>query len=176
MALDDWIAGPLASVASVATHPTGGEAINQLALLGVHVRLDGAQLKAGPPAALTDEARAIIRANREPILWALTGFQDARNAPDAPERHPPARNAAGASVAAEATVSAAPCPSPMHGPECSGCAKLSMREEPQDGTRRRFFWRCSAGHRILELHRLGGLVLVAPEDCREHEPWKPGTT
>lgn len=167
----------------------GTEALSELALLGVRVSLAGQDLMAGPRHALTDRAREIIRANRGAMILALTGFPDAYNVRSGrgqAEHHHRPHDAAGAAERAQAgdpevpSRSAddftAPRPSPLEGPECSGCAHLTMREEPEQGTRRRFFWRCSVDHQILELRRYGASVIVAPPDCTEYEPWKPGTT
>lgn len=105
-----------------------------------------------------------------------TEAQEPPGAQEVAERHVDAFAAAGASVAAEACTSNAPRASPLEGPECAGCDRLRMREEPQGpGSRRRFFWRCGAGHEILELRRFGGRILVAPTSCAEFKPWQQRT-
>lgn len=157
---------------------TGAGVLNELALLGVRVWIKGEDLMAGPPSALTPEARALIRQNREVLRWAVQGFEsayDARSAAEGPEHHLGTGNAACAPVAAAADISSAPRPSCLSGPECTGCARLRMREEPQEGTRRRFFWRCDAGHAVAELRRYGGTIITAPPECTDYEQWAPGT-
>jgi hypothetical protein len=146
---------------------TGTEAINALALLGVRIYLAaGDELRAGPRHALTDQARRIIVENREPIAWALAGFPEARSWPgteEAPEDRPRPDDAAGTVRAATAGNS-----------RCAGCARLRMREEPRERTRRRWWWTCSEGFAPLEIAQLGGLVLAAPPECDRFEPWQPG--
>lgn len=77
-----------------------------------------------------------------------------------------------------ATAPAVPATSPLSGYDCNGCDRLEMKEEPQPGTRRRFYWRCRRGHELLEGRNYGSRITLAPPECEEagdFTPWKAGT-
>jgi hypothetical protein len=65
--------------------------------------------------------------------------------------------------------------SACEGVDCSGCDRLEMRAEAIAGTRRRFFWKCLEGYRLLEGRNYGERVILAPPECASFEPWQPGT-
>lgn len=123
------------------------DVLERLSAYGVRLEREGAALVAMPKAALTDELRALIRDHKPALLDALAG------------------------------APAAPTPSPLTGLECNGCANLEMREEQHMGTRKRFFWRCTKGHEVLEGRNYGERVTLAPPECEEagsFVQWKAG--
>lgn len=99
-----------------------------------------------------------------------------------PPTIPPAEDAAGPgpereSHAGPGAAIADPAPSPLTGLECNGCANLEMRQEWHTGTRKRYFWRCTKGHEVLEGRNYGERVTLAPPECEEagsFEQWKAG--
>ena len=71
-----------------------------------------------------------------------------------------------------------PTPSPLTGLECGGCDNLEQRDEWHTGTRKRWWWRCTKGHELLEGRRYGERVTLSPPECEEagdFRPWKAGT-
>lgn len=59
------------------------DVLAQLAALGVHLHLDGDALIAEPRSALTDDARALIRAHKPELLRALQSAQEPVGEPEA---------------------------------------------------------------------------------------------
>jgi hypothetical protein len=55
------------------------------------------------------------------------------------------------------------------------CDRLEMREEPQIGTRRVYFWRCRERFELLIGRNYGERVVLAPPECNKFTPWKAGT-
>lgn len=130
--------------------------MERLSSCGIQLRRDGADLIATPREALTDELRGLIRDHKRALLDALAGETETL------QRDP----------------GAAEDPSSLTGIECSGCDRLEMREETHLGTRRRFWWRCTQGHELLEARRYGERVTIAPPECEaagDFRPWQAGT-
>jgi hypothetical protein len=65
-------------------------------------------------------------------------------------------------------------PEPAQGADCMRCNNLTMRAEFHDGTRRRFFWRCSKGFELLEARNFAERVILAPPECDSFEQWQAG--
>ena len=131
------------------------DVLARLAALGVRLNRDGDSLIAEPRSALTDEARAMIRAHKAELLATL---QAGIGLPTVP--------------AFDSAIE--PSPSPLVGLECNGCANLEMRDEWHTGTRRRFWWRCRKGYELLEARRYGERVTISPPECQDFEQWKAG--
>jgi hypothetical protein len=126
------------------------ELLQKLHEAGVTIRADGDRLIASPSERLTDELRALIRANK-PVL--LAGIQT----------HKPARPAAGLQ------------PAPVKAFECMRCVRLTMRIEHHMGTRRVFWWRCERGYVLMEGRNYGERVMLAPPECNDFQQWQVGT-
>jgi len=135
---------------------TAGAILARLKAAGLHLRAEGGNLAASPKSALTDDLRALMRAHKAELLQAL---QPAPAVPTEPQD----------------TTSGEALPSPLSGHDCMACDRLQMREEPQPGTRRRFFWRCGEGFELLQGRNYGERVVLAPPECDRFTPWKAGT-
>jgi len=140
---------------------TPAEVIARLEAAGVKVRVDEKMvIHAGPSDRLTDELRALIRANKAALVEALTAVKQ----PEPAHAHD----------GGETRQPEAPVPAPERAAECMRCANLTMRIEHHVGTRRVFWWRCNRGHALMEGRNFGERVLLAPPECADFEQWKAG--
>lgn len=150
------------------------DVLAHLSALGVSLSRNGDSLIARPRSALTDELRTMIRANKAALLEAIAHASGRATKPQGE-----AKDAPQGTGTPEARPLPAPSPeavpSALSGYDCTGCDHLTMREEPQPGTRRRFFWRCSEGFELLEGRNYGERVILAPPECNRFTPWKAGT-
>ena len=153
------------------------DVLAQLSALGVRLSREGDTLLASPRSALTDELRALIRAHKPELLAALPAAPGRATEPqDAPHGAPQGTGTAEPAPAHRPIPEAVPAALSAY--DCTGCDHLEMREEPQPGTRRRFFWRCAEGFELLEGRNYGERVVLAPPECEAaggFKPWKAGT-
>jgi len=135
---------------------TAAEIIARLGAVGVKIRTERGVLRAGPSERLTDELRALIRANKVALVEALAEQPEPEHAHVEADRRsePEARSNRAA--------------------ECMRCANLLMRVETHEGTRRVFWWRCAKGHALMEGCNFGERVLLAPPECEAFEQWREG--
>ena len=59
------------------------------------------------------------------------------------------------------------------GEDCGMCKHLESLNDTVQGTRRRYFWKCSLGHPILEYGRYTERILLAPPECSSWDRWYP---
>lgn len=59
------------------------------------------------------------------------------------------------------------------GEDCGMCKHLESLNDTIQGTRRRYFWKCSLGHPILEYGRYTERILLAPPECSSWDRWYP---
>ena len=153
------------------------DVLAELSALGVRLSREGDALLAGPRSALTDAARALIREHKAELLRALPAAPGHATEPQGEARGAP--QGTGTPEARPASTVPAPLPdavpSALSGYDCTGCDHLTMKEEPQPGTRRRFFWRCAEGFELLQGRNYGERVVLAPPECDRFTPWKAGT-
>jgi hypothetical protein len=147
-----------------------GAILARLEAAGLHLRADGGNLVVSPKEAVTDELRALMRSHKPELLAELQG----RPAANGPVHLEPAV----AFPIVQVHRQPNPEPSPLSGLDCSGCNNLDMRQEWHTGTRKVFFWRCKAGHELLQGRNYGERIVLAPPECEEagdFDQWKPGT-
>jgi hypothetical protein len=130
----------------------GCELIARFAAAGVRLRVEGDELRGGPPEKLTAQLRTLAREHRAELIAEL------RRA-----RQP---------VHADGESETPPRVASMKGSDCTRCANLEMRAEHQVGTRRVFYWRCAKGHALLEGRNFGSRVLLAPAECDAANDWQ----
>lgn len=65
------LVAPLA--AEIARAVRGRLLLDELARLGITIRLEGGQMRAGPPAKVTDDVLAKLKANKADLLAAMAG-------------------------------------------------------------------------------------------------------
>ena len=59
------------------------------------------------------------------------------------------------------------------GEDCGMCKHLESLNDTVQGTRRRYFWKCSLGYPILEYGRYTERILLAPPECSSWDRWYP---
>jgi hypothetical protein len=146
--------------------------LSWLEAAGLRLRAEAGNLVVSPKDAVTDELRALMRSHKPELLAELQGR------PVANEPAPLKLVKIDRVDVFHLPAGVAETASPLEGLDCSGCNHLEMREEPQPGTRRRFFWRCKRGHELLEGRNYGARIILAPPECDEasdFRPWKSGT-